>query len=542
MATTEEYINQLKIDKQNLVNNLSEKGIETNNNETFTSLVNKVIDIEPTLQGKTIIPTKSIQEVVADENYDGLSKVIVNSIPEQYIVPSGDLDIRENGDYDVTEYASVNVDIETGIIEKDIEWKDVVFIDFDGTPLYSYSLEEVQELTELPPLPTRKGFTYQGWNWTLSNIKKQKDGAIVGAHCVTEDGLTRIHLEIDEYTRSITFGICQNESNGFLIDWGDGTSELSGSKTGSTTAINKPHTYEKAGNYVITLISQSDTAKLYISGSSSPGSYLIKNPNTALNTWNFNAGYLTTIRQIEVGDRVESVGQYGLYYAKGLEYINIPINTEVGNAAFRDCSALKSIVIPDGMTTLSTYGFYKCCSLESISLPATFKTFANYLFGYCDGLKHVRVPNGVTATNALGTYCFAEGENLKRFKLLEGITSIPAYCFDYCHNLQTMDDIPSTVETIGTASFRGCYTLKKIVFKGAITSVGANAFYQNGGIELFDFRNCTSVPTLSATSAFTNISSTAKIVVPDELYDSWIIATNWSSYDARIVKESDYVA
>lgn len=45
MPTTTDYINQLKTDKSNLVNNLIEKGIEATQEETFTSLVPKVLDI-----------------------------------------------------------------------------------------------------------------------------------------------------------------------------------------------------------------------------------------------------------------------------------------------------------------------------------------------------------------------------------------------------------------------------------------------------------------------------------------------------------------
>lgn len=46
MATIQEQINQLKIDKQTLVDNLVEKGVEATNNETFTTLVPKVKDIQ----------------------------------------------------------------------------------------------------------------------------------------------------------------------------------------------------------------------------------------------------------------------------------------------------------------------------------------------------------------------------------------------------------------------------------------------------------------------------------------------------------------
>ena len=46
MATIQEQINQLKIDKQTLVDNLVAKGVEATNNETFTTLVPKINDIQ----------------------------------------------------------------------------------------------------------------------------------------------------------------------------------------------------------------------------------------------------------------------------------------------------------------------------------------------------------------------------------------------------------------------------------------------------------------------------------------------------------------
>lgn len=45
MATTAEYLNQLQKDKETLVNNLVEKGVDASNEETFTSLAPKVADI-----------------------------------------------------------------------------------------------------------------------------------------------------------------------------------------------------------------------------------------------------------------------------------------------------------------------------------------------------------------------------------------------------------------------------------------------------------------------------------------------------------------
>ena len=68
------------------------------------------------LQEKEVIPTKEVQEIVADKIYDGLSKVTVQSIPNEYIVPSGEIEFTQNGTYDVTDKASAKVNIKEKVL------------------------------------------------------------------------------------------------------------------------------------------------------------------------------------------------------------------------------------------------------------------------------------------------------------------------------------------------------------------------------------------------------------------------------------------
>jgi hypothetical protein len=56
----------------------------------------------------------------------------------------------------------------------------------------------------------------------------------------------------------------------------------------------------------------------------------------------------------------------------------------------------------------------------------------------------------------------------------------------------------------------------------------------------FDFSEHNAIPTLSASDAFNGINDSAKIIVPDDLYDEWIAATNWSSLASKIVKASEF--
>ena len=114
------------------------------------------------------------------------------------------------------------------------EIKDVNFIDYDGTLLYSYYVDEVQEMTELPPLPIHPGLICQGWNWTLQDLKDLGRDMEVGAMYITSDGKTKAYIEIFE-DLPIEGTICytQTVANSVIVNWGDGTEDVTSDTVGN---------------------------------------------------------------------------------------------------------------------------------------------------------------------------------------------------------------------------------------------------------------------------------------------------------------------
>lgn len=133
------------------------------------------------------------------------------------------------------------------------------------------------------------------------------------------------------------------------------------------------------------------------------------------------------------------------------------------------------------------------------------------------------------------------GTELKNLNLPNGYTGLSNYVFanNYCTSLQNYF-LPKTITSINYQMFSNNTNVAKIFIPKNASHINTFAF-RVCWAKLFDFSAFTTIPTLDV-EVFANISPFAKIVVPDELYDQWIIAENWSAYVQYIIKASDYKA
>lgn len=384
------------------------------------------------------------------------------------------------------------------------------FIDYDGAVLYEYTQDEVEALTELPPLPSHTGMVCQEWNWTLSDMKEAGRHIIVGANYTTDTGRTKIFIDVPEYDRTVFSSFMQSQIGGVKIHWGDGNTYTDDSNTN----VNTSHTFSHSGSYVIEIEVLSGTIKIV--GDRTSGSKLIWSNQSSEEGMVGAANYVSGI---QIGDNVE-LGDYafmgvnaiyvslpcdvilssnnigGFYYCQLLRCLIFPrsFNTlgtyiaaydsvlrcisipntvlSIESYAFDNCFLLKEVTLPDSLTTIKGSAFKACGSIDALDIPESVTGIYGYAFTECNQIGMLAIIN---PSIALADYCLYELEGLESISLPEGLLKIPSYFL--CNDQLVLDvTIPSTVTEIGRDAFENCRSLTRIILPSGLVTIGISAF------------------------------------------------------------------
>ena len=265
------------------------------------------------------------------------------------------------------------------------------FFDYDGTLLYSFSLEELAGMEHLPDLPFHGGLVCTGWNWTLEDLKKTNREMNVAAQYVTDDGATRIYVSLDRDMMEPQVSFGQSEDHGVKVDWGDG-SEPETAEGWNYTKITLTHRYREPGEYVIRFLPQGENQVCFF-GNYNAGSYTFTAGKSSVRE---NMKYLSAVRKIEVGSQVRELGDYCFCSFFRMESITMGNAVEWGNGVVKECCSLKFLGLPEGKEMLPGYFCDGCVQLEHISVPNTIVRLWDYVFDKCTTLQEVTLPDGVT--------------------------------------------------------------------------------------------------------------------------------------------------
>ena len=217
------------------------------------------------------------------------------------------------------------------------------------------------------------------------------------------------------------------------------------------------------------------------------------------------------VKDLVIPEGVTSIG-FAFRGCSSLSSITIPEGVkEIGESAFNGCSFLTSITIPKSVAIISYRAFYNCSRLTDITIPEGVKSIGEEAFYGCSSLTSIVIPESMTG---IGVDAFYGCENLKTVYNLSSLFlvkgesyqgSVALYAdvlndgwyfdgwrltvtknydldleieypwYSFRSSIQSVK-LGANVTTIGRSEFYQFYSLHDLIIPNSVTSIGSAAF------------------------------------------------------------------
>ena len=184
----------------------------------------------------------------------------------------------------------------------------------------------------------------------------------------------------------------------------------------------------------------------------------------------------------------------------------------IGDDVFSWCENLKSIVIPNSVTTIGESAF-EHTGLSNINIPESVTEIGNRAFLNCNSLKEARLSESVQRIGASAFYWCA---NLESVNIPESVRYIGASAFERCSSLKT---VTISADTICNTAFLGCKGLTDVRLTDSVKYIGRAAFADCESLKTLTIpEKVTRLnPYIFGADADSNITLTLKSPVPPEI-------------------------
>jgi len=230
------------------------------------------------------------------------------------------------------------------------------------------------------------------------------------------------------------------------------------------------------------------------------------------------------------GHRVSGIGAWAFNQNSNIRSLTLPESiTSIGDLAFENCSSLASINFGNGLASVATsFGgsaltslkipkgvrsiqgsFWSCLNLTNVTIPASVTSFEGNFY-YCLNLRTIMVDSRNRAYSTADGVLFNKDQTELMlcpagksgiYRSPNSVTSIGDNAFAWCTDL-TGVVLPEGVTNIGFGSFFSCMGLSSITIPASVTSIDDWAFSQCYGLTAVLFMG--NAPALGGSDLFFN--------------------------------------
>ena len=219
----------------------------------------------------------------------------------------------------------------------------------------------------------------------------------------------------------------------------------------------------------------------------------------------------------------------------------------IGSKAFRSCSSLTNMVVPNGVNNIGS-GAFAYSGLTSVTLPDTLTSMSTGLVGVTN-ISNIIIPRNVSS---IEDDVFYQCNSLTSVTIPENVIQIGNSIFGKCENISSVvvdsnnqiydsrDNCNAIIETASNTLVNGC---KTSTIPNTVTIIGKDAFCDIIGKSSINIPN--SVTTIKE-EAFIGMNDLTSIVIPESvinienfafgftpLVESIVVNSNNSVYDSR---------
>ena len=225
-------------------------------------------------------------------------------------------------------------------------------------------------------------------------------------------------------------------------------------------------------------------------------------------------------------------------YKTAITSVSLPVGlTTIGTNAFNGCSNLTSINIPTNVASIGPRAFNGCSNLTSINIPTSVTIIGARAFNGCSGLTSISVATGNTIYDSRDN-CNAIIETSTN-KLIRGckntsipstVTNIGSDAFNGCTKISTVV-IPSGVTAIGASAFADCSKLRTVTIPASVLSIGSGVFENCEMLSIIDVKWTTTPLPTPGSNAFNGVNtSQVELKIPDDTRAMYEANAVWRTF------------